>query len=260
MDNDLIYLNMGRMVIYSLSANQEPLPYYKDNVMTKIKEDNFIIIQGWMIKDLDLKGNKLLIYAIVYGFSQGLENQKFTGSLQYLADWTNSTKQGVMVCLNALVKDGLLFKEERVVNKVKYCSYWSTKFRGGMKESCIGGIQQSLPNNIDIYNIEYNKKETNVSTKKDSDFEEFWSLYPKQRIGSKKKALTSYLLALKEKRSTRSELLEAVKIYANSKEVENGYAKGCSAWLNDDRFNNEYELTDENKKDDAFAKQLDGIL
>ena len=32
--------------------------------------DNYINIQGWMRTDLDLKGNELLVYAIIYGFSQ----------------------------------------------------------------------------------------------------------------------------------------------------------------------------------------------
>ena len=59
-----------------------------------IKNENFIVIQGFMINELDLKGNELIIYAIIYGFSQDGEN-KYTGSLNYLANWTNSTKQGV---------------------------------------------------------------------------------------------------------------------------------------------------------------------
>lgn len=121
--------------------------------MSKVKNENFIAIQGWMVTGLKLKGNSLLIYAIIYGFSQ-TEGQVFSGSLQYLADWTNSTKQGVMNCLKKLVEDGLIGKNEKYVNGVKFVEYYAKKFNGGIKQSCIG-IKQSLPNNI-INNIDNN--------------------------------------------------------------------------------------------------------
>ena len=35
-----------------------------------VKNENYLVIQGWMITELKLKGNELLIYAIIYGFSQ----------------------------------------------------------------------------------------------------------------------------------------------------------------------------------------------
>ena len=122
---------------------------------SKVNRDNFIVIQGFMITDLKLKGNELIIYACIYGFSQA-ENQVFSGSLQYLADWTNSTKQGVMKSLKSLVDKGYISKTEKYINGVKFCEYYVTKFNGGMQQSLIGGMQQSLTNNIDIYNLENN--------------------------------------------------------------------------------------------------------
>ena len=130
---------------------------------SKVNERNYIVIQGWMLTELQLKGNELLIYACVYGFSQ-LEGQVFSGSLQYLADWTNSTRQGVVKCLKSLIDKGYLEKIDKVVNGVKFCEYRATKFNGvcntvvrGMQQSCTGGVQQSLPNNLDIDNLEDNK-------------------------------------------------------------------------------------------------------
>lgn len=35
--------------------------------------------------------------------------------------------------------------------------------------------------------------------------------------------------------------MESVKLYSKSDEVAKGFAKGCAAWLNDDRFNNFYK-------------------
>lgn len=73
-----------------------------------------------------------------------------------------------------------------------------------------------------------------------NNFELFWKEYPKQRAGSKTKAFSSYCRAIKEKRCTPEKLLEVCVKYAQSDEVKRGYAKGCAAWLNDDRFNVEY--------------------
>lgn len=38
--------------------------------MAKIKNENFIAIQGFMVKELGLSGNELIAYALIYGFSQ----------------------------------------------------------------------------------------------------------------------------------------------------------------------------------------------
>lgn len=73
------------------------------------------------------------------------------------------------------------------------------------------------------------------------EFESFWKEFPKQRIGSKDKAYTSFCRVLKEKRATIELLLKSVKQYALSDEVKKGFAKGCAAWLNDDRFNVQYQ-------------------
>ena len=211
--------------------------------MLMINPENYINIQGWMVSELGLKGNELLVYAIIFGFCQDNESH-FTGSLQYLADWTNSTKQGVMKNLKSLLNKNLIQKQEIEKNKVKFVEYYTTKFNGGIKQSLTGGIKQSLPNNI------YNNNINNIYM---SDFEEFWKYYPKQRAGSKTKAYSSYCRVIKEKRSTVEKLLASVKKYAISEEVKRGFAKGCSAWLNDDRFNNEYTSTADNYSSDVDA-------
>lgn len=125
---------------------------------TKTINENYIVIQGWMVNELKLKGNELLIYAIIYGFSQ-LEGQKFTGSLQYLANWTNSTKQGVIKCLKSLIEKELIIKEDKIINGVKFCEYYSTKFNRVLNK-VEWGIKQSLPNNIED-NIEDNNNNNN---------------------------------------------------------------------------------------------------
>lgn len=130
-----------RTVIFLQGEIMEENPTNKST----IGNENYISVQGWMINELHLKGNELLIYACIYGFSQK-DDQVFNGGLKYLADWTSSTKQGVIKCLKSLQEKGYISKEEHFINRVKVCEYRSTKFNGGIK--------LSLPNNI-----EDNKKE-----------------------------------------------------------------------------------------------------
>ena len=88
-----------------------------------IKNGNYFTVQAFMRNSLNLKGNELLIYAIIFGFSQ-VENQYFTGSLNYLAEWTGiSSKTTVMTILNSLISKGLLEKEEIYTNGIKFCKY-----------------------------------------------------------------------------------------------------------------------------------------
>lgn len=165
---------------------------------SKVSKENYITIQGFMITDLKLKGNELIIYAIIYGFSQA-ENQTFSGSLQYLADWTNSTKQGVQKNIKSLLEKGFIVKTNKIINGIKFCEYSAikevcnkvvyheTKSHEGMQQSCTGyatkfheGMQQSCTNNIqdniaDNYiNIKESKKE-----KPKSSFDEIIAAYAK---------------------------------------------------------------------------------
>lgn len=167
--------------------------------MSKIGNDNYIVIQGWMVNELQLKGNELMVYAIIYGFSQDGVHW-FKGSRQYLADWTNSTKQGISKNLTSLVEKGLLEKQDRLVNGVKFVDYRATelttprnKVYHPEKQSLPGGSKQSLPHNIDIHNLEDISKDNKNSA--DELFEYLWSLYPnkkgKGQVSDTKKKLLS---------------------------------------------------------------------
>ncbi len=92
-----------------------------------VRPDNFVLIQGWMLTDLNLKGNELMIYACIYGFSQ-IENHAFSGSLRFLGEWCNCSKQTVINTLNSLLDKGLLEKSERIVNNIKQCSYYALRY------------------------------------------------------------------------------------------------------------------------------------
>lgn len=205
----------------------------------KVKNENFIVIQGYMINDLELKGNELLIYAIINGFSQE-EGQVFSGSLQYLAEWTNSTKQGVIKNLKSLIDKGYIGKNEKFINGVKFCEYYSTKFNGvlnkveqGIKQSLTGGIKQSLPNNIDINNID-NKINNNIDNKyspakaePNIPYKEIID-YLNNRTGSNYKHTTKKTKDLIKARFNEGFNIDDFKTVIDKK---------CVEWINDENMN-----------------------
>lgn len=105
-----------------------------------IRDDNYIQISGWMINEFDLKGNELLIYALIHGFCQDGKSF-FQGSLSYIAEWTNSTKQGVIKNLKSLIEKGFV---QKVIVKsdggIQFCKYYTVKSRGSENSG-----KQSLP-------------------------------------------------------------------------------------------------------------------
>ena len=121
-----------------------------------VNEKSYINIQAFMVNDLHLKGNELIIYAIIWGFSQdGIS--EFKGGLQYLADWTNSTQQGVLKALKSLLQKQLILKNEKRNGFIKYCTYKTTETKFN------GTIKQSLSNNIN--DIIKDKLEDNIKVK-----------------------------------------------------------------------------------------------
>ena len=134
---------------------------------TQVKNENFITIQGWMVNELKLSGNKLLVFALIYGFTQDDETE-FEGSLSYMASWCNSTKQGIQKNLKSLIDDGLIEKHEYIANNQRYCTY-TTKLHT-LYNKVAYPIQQSCTNNIDNINNNIISKDIIYSEKTDDAF------------------------------------------------------------------------------------------
>lgn len=81
--------------------------------MSAVNDNNFVTIQGWMRTKLGLKGNELLAYAVIYGFSQ-TDGAKFTGSRKYLAEWCGCSIATIDRTLNSLVDKGLISRTSHV--------------------------------------------------------------------------------------------------------------------------------------------------
>ena len=146
---------------------------------SSVKDGNYLVIQSFMIKELGLKGNELLIYAIIYGFSQA-EGTTFNGSLQYLADWTNSSRQTVISILKTLKEKGLIERvgedvvkktyiyraKKEIVKKIDQSKNLTSDSQKTLLEgskNLTSDSQKTLPNNIDIINNNINNTTTSES-------------------------------------------------------------------------------------------------
>lgn len=125
--------------------------------------------------------------------------------------------------------------------------------------------QDASPETYREEDIEQTETERDICA---NEFENFWRNYPKQRIGNSKKAAAAFREALK--RATAEEILTGLARYVISDEVSKGFAKGAAAWLNDDRWKNDYmkgkqngdsptNKTTSSKSDRAKAAALAGL-
>ncbi len=136
--------------------------------MEGIRRERYICIQEFMVRDLGLKGNELIVYALLYGFTQDGE-QYFSGSLNYIANWINASKSTAQSVIKSLLGKGFLVKRDNYINNVKFCEYRTaipedagrenpdTVPDSGMghTENRYGGVPDSGTNN-NIYNTNNN--------------------------------------------------------------------------------------------------------
>jgi hypothetical protein len=122
----------------------------------KVGEDNFIVLQGWMLsKEYDLSARELIILGLINGFSQDGDS-KFQGNLGYIQEWSRSkSKRTAIDILKSLEKKGLIVKENELINGVLFNRYRAI-CRGSAKiappvQKLQGGSAKIAPNN-NIYN------------------------------------------------------------------------------------------------------------
>lgn len=137
-----------------------------------LSNKNYINIQAWMVKELNLTGNDLICYALIYGFSQDGKSE-FNGSLSYIAEWLNTSRQTARLVIKRLVDNGVIDKRDTVINGVKFCRYVATNTGCGENQHTVmnnnkgcggnrhGGVVEIATNNI-LDNINDNNKSTNV--------------------------------------------------------------------------------------------------
>jgi hypothetical protein len=152
-------------------------------------DNNYLTIQGWMVSKLGLSGNDLLVFALIYGFSQDGETE-FTGSINYITRWLNCSRPTAMKALRVLTEKSFICKSTVTMNGVSFNRYkvnlgvvkklytlsksddlGSKETLQGVVKKLDGGSKETLPNNT-INTIIDNKEE--IIT-----FDEFWSMYGK---------------------------------------------------------------------------------
>ena len=142
-----------------------------------MENTDFLNIQGWMINELNLKGNELIIYALIYGFTKDGVSE-FRGSRQYMAEWTNSSVRSVQNVVNSLVNKGMIEKNNHInkygsletsgykaINVPKLSSEKSSsplekKVHEGSEKSSHNNIDNNISNNIVDIKEKNSKKET----------------------------------------------------------------------------------------------------
>ena len=200
---------------------------------SRIRDENFYMVQGWMINQLGLKGVPLNVYAIIYGFSQDGENE-YTGSVQYLCDFTGgTTKPTIIKALKDLVEKEYIIRREEFINGVQFNRY---KVNLPLLKNFNGGSKEILPNNKLDNNI---NKEIDIMT----EFESLWKQYPR-KIG-KPKALKAYKAARKNG-TTYEEVLNGITLYRQQIEAQKTateYIKHGSTWFNGECWADDYGFT-----------------
>lgn len=113
-------------------------------------------IYDWMINDLKLKGNELLIFALIYSFAEN--NQPFYGSQKSIADRTSiKSKVTINNSLKNLVDNGFLEK---------------TKYAHGVEYKICNRVVQKLKSSSTkiVHNNKYNNK-NNIYIQSEQDYE-----------------------------------------------------------------------------------------
>lgn len=87
-----------------------------------MKDEGFIPILGWMVNRLNLSGNELLCFALIYGFSQDGQSD-FKGSQSYIAESLNVSRENTRKILLRLEEKGLIKKRDENISGVKFCRY-----------------------------------------------------------------------------------------------------------------------------------------
>ena len=108
----------------------------------KVNENSYVSIQAFMVNELRLSGNELIIFAVIFGFSQDGETW-FSGSRAYLAAWCQASKATVSSNLAKLCDKGYIEKRTRNENGDTFNDYRVCKKLDGVCKKLDGGVQET---------------------------------------------------------------------------------------------------------------------
>lgn len=247
-----------------------------------VNNNNYITIQGWMVNDLKLNGNELMLYSLVYGFSQDGASW-YTGSLSYTMDWLGVSKPTAIKLFKSLVGKGLFIKESSKENNVSSCRYMAVSkpdftennddngggkvddggketlqgvvkklYRGG-KETLLGGGKETLPNNTNIDNTIYNNIDINTKNAFEK-FNEFISAEAPRVKKMEQPITVEQFLKLKSRFNT-AEIVDGLKRMQNWKPLLKKNISAYSTFLN--WFGNDELKTKKTEINNDIARNLE---
>lgn len=144
----------------------------------ELRNDNFVTLCGWMINNLNLTGNELIVYAIIYQFSQD-RNSWCYASQDYLAEWIGSSTRTVRTIINSLIEKKVLLKKSSKDESGSFNIYKAFReplegaeeiSAGGCGKNC-RGVRKVFPGGAEnfspdtIYEIKDNNKDNNKGDK-----------------------------------------------------------------------------------------------
>lgn len=233
----------------------------------EVKEGTYVNIQSFMVNELHLSGNALIIYAVIYGFSQD-GGSWFTGSRSYLAAWCQASKSTVSRNLETLCADGLVERRERTESGVLLVDYrvargiqneqgCTQNEQGGVPKMGMGGVPKMSTHNIEVDNIDAKPSGEHRETRhkfgeyqnvllSDSDIEKLKDEFPtdwEERV----ERLSAYMASTGKRYKNH---LATIRNWAR-KDSEKNASKAPS------RSESQWEKTEEEKQDEeAWLKNV----
>lgn len=93
-----------------------------------------LVCQSWMRTELGLKGEELMTYALIWGFSQDGQSC-FYGSFAYVMEWVGCSRRTAIRLLQKLEEKGLIRKWQEDVNGVAHNRYMAVMDNDGYATS-----------------------------------------------------------------------------------------------------------------------------
>lgn len=221
-----------------------------------MKDGLWYTISGWMGNRLELRGNDLICFAVIYGFSMDGKSQ-FKGNLNYLTSCMFATRPTALLSLNHLLECNLILKQEELINGKKHCYYATNVIYDEGKFSVVDTDKEpltmtskeplsvtnkdSLPkNNSNKEQYNKNKKELSSDNSKkeySDDFLSFWSIY---HNGGKQQAYKAWN---KLKANEKQRAMDNVKDYLLFCKYKGRTQKDTSSYLNQKGFDEHWLAT-----------------
>jgi predicted transcriptional regulator len=156
----------------------------------KLSDNNYATIPAFARIIYNLKGQELLVYSIIYGFSQCCD-QMYTGTVEYLCAWTGTCEKTMITTLKSLCDKGYLVKERisntenhyRAISPADYQKMLFDKtvnITANGKYDCKNYSRETVKITATQRDINiYNNTPPYPPNQKNKDFQKLWDTYPK---------------------------------------------------------------------------------